>query len=94
MDTAQDNGLDERKDGHVERGVHRLVRLTVLRKVISIVLMHHRLNAHQEDAPDADDDQWSAPKHLCLPVQIVVANQAMVLMQPLDQVVKHLKGKE
>lgn len=91
MHNSQDNRLHEGEQRDVGDGTHQFVHHTVLRKVVAIVLVHQRLNAHEEDTPHTDNDEGGAPKHFSAAVHFVVPHETVVLVNPLDQVIKHLK---
>lgn len=83
IDPAQDYRLDAWEHCHVPCGTEQMVRHTVLRELIAIVLVHQSLDRHQDDTPRADDDKRRTTNHFCAAVHVMVANQAMVLVQPL-----------
>lgn len=90
IDPAQHHRLDAWEHGHIAGGTEQMVGHTVLREVIAIVLVHQSLDRHQDNTPRADDDKRRTANHFSAAVHVMVANQAMVLVQPLHQVIKDL----
>ena len=65
----------------------------MLQEVVSVVLVHQSIDTHQHHTPGTDDDHRGASDHLGTAMHLVVAQKAMMFVNPLDQVIEGLKDK-